>query len=530
MLTNIKEVTSDVIVDLALDTLSKNKQMIVFVNTKRSAEATAEKISIKLTKLNKISVDNKNLSLSIEKVLSNPTKQCKRLGKVVNAGVAFHHSGLNSKQRELVEDNYRAGNISIICATPTLAAGVDLPAYRVIIKDLKRYGGQWGMSKIPVLEYEQQAGRAGRPKYDKQGEAICIAQSVEEKEQIWNEYINGEPEDILSKLAVEPVLRTYLLSLIATGYVNSMFSLNAFMSKTFYAHQYKDLSRLFGIIQKMIIKLEEWEFITVENSAKQSDFVSASELLDIQDSKLSATKLGERIAELYLDPLTANHLLNCMQTAASKNYNHFSIVQMICSTLEMRPLIRARQKDFEFIEEKIVLESENFITPEPDELSDEYDEYLDSIKTAIVFNEWMEEIPEDRLLEAYNVTPGELNAKLERGDWLLYACYELCKLQGFKEVGKELFKLRVRLKNGVKIELLPLLKLKNVGRVRARKLFRNNVKDLGDVKKIDLSTLAGILGKTLALDIKKQVGQDLSHEKIVVKPNKRKGQISLNDF
>lgn len=536
MHTEISEITGDSIIDIAIDTLKKSKQMIVFVNTKRSAEATAEKIASKIIKIDEIekkisaTLDLTNLSNSIQTVLSSPTKQCKRLGAITKRGVAFHHAGLNSKQRELIEDSYRAGLISIICATPTLAAGVDLPAYRVIIRDLKRYGGQFGMTKIPVLEYSQMSGRAGRPKYDKIGEAICIAGNVEEKERIWNEYVNGEPEEILSKLAVEPVLRTYILSLIATGYVNSVSSLNEFMSKTFYAHQYQELSRLFGIIQKMISKLEEWEFISVSSGNKQDDFVSASELVDLEDSGLKATKLGERVAELYLDPLTAHHILICMQKAASKKYDDFSIIQMISSTLEMRPLLKARQKDYEAIEEKIVLEEGYFIAFTPDEFSEDYEEFLDSVKTSIVFEDWMNEITEDKLLENYNITPGELNAKLDRADWLVYASYELCKLQNFKELKKDLLKLRIRLKNGVKAELLPLLKLKNVGRVRARKMFANGIKDLGDVKKKDLSSLASLLGKKIALDVKKQVGQDLSHEKIVIKPNKRKGQISLADF
>ncbi len=72
------------------------------------------------------------------------------------------------------------------------------------------------------------------------------------------------------------------------------------------------------------------------------------------------------------------------------------------------------------------------------------------------------------------------------------------------------------------------MKLKNIGRVRARKLFFNKIKTIGDVKKAELGTLVQILGKKVALDVKEQVGQ--SFKNIKVKENKRKGQISLNDY
>src|SRR3989344_7578320 len=162
--------SSDQVVNVSIDTIELKKQALVFVNAKRSAEKVAEDISkksgLKSEALSKLSEDLKG-------VLSRPTKQCERLALCVKSGIAFHHSGLHSKQKELVEDAFREGVIKIICCTPTLAAGLDLPAYRAIIRDLKRFGPH-GMAPIPVLECLQMAGRAGRPKYDTVGDAIVI--------------------------------------------------------------------------------------------------------------------------------------------------------------------------------------------------------------------------------------------------------------------------------------------------------------------------------------------------------------------
>jgi len=146
-------------VDLAIDTIRKNKQALVFCNSKRSAEATAERIA----KLQTLKPELKKISDDILKVLSSPTRQCRRLSFCIKHGIAFHHAGLPSKQRATIEDAFRNKQIKIICCTPTLAMGISMDAFRTIIKSLKRYSSRWGYMWIPVLEYHQCAGRAGRP-------------------------------------------------------------------------------------------------------------------------------------------------------------------------------------------------------------------------------------------------------------------------------------------------------------------------------------------------------------------------------
>ena len=517
---NVDLISGDSVVDLCLDTNNLGKQAIVFVNTKKGAEACAERVASKLLVHEKASL----LASKVESVLSSPTKQCLRLGKVLRKGVAFHHSGLSSAQRRIIEEGFRLGTVRFICSTTTLGAGLDLPAFRSIIRDLKRFSPGWGSVPIPVLEYEQMAGRAGRPSFDSFGEAICVASSVEEKEFFWEEYLNGVPEDISSKLAVEPVLRTYVLSLVASGYASSCDSLMDFLSLTFYAFQYDDLSDLRHIVLQVINALEEYGF--VKTHKKNSGFFrSASES---EDFRIEATRLGLRVSELYLDPFTAFQLIEGLKNARGK-VSVFGVLQLICSSNEMRPLFNPRKKDQDLIESKLL--EDEVLGDEPSSFSDFYFEFVASVKTAIVLEAWMDEKSEDFLFDEYGVTPGELNSKVERGDWLLYSCQELSKI--VPEIKKEFLELHVvreRLKKGIKSELLPLVKLKGIGRVRARKLFNNRVRNIRDVKSIDINSLVDLVGKTVAFNIKKQVGQDLSEEKVVVKKNKRKGQFNLSDF
>jgi len=526
----IREESDDASLNICLDTVQKGKQILVFCNTKRGAESQAERTA------SKIKTENHELTLLSEEALSavsTPTKQCKRLALCLKRGVAFHHAGLHPKQRALIEDNFRGGAIKVICSTPTLAMGMDLPAFRVIIRDLKRFGegNSWGMTDIPVLEYEQMAGRAGRPGKETYGEAIVLADTKDQEEQLTEKYLHGDPEEILSKLAVEPVLRTYVLSLIASDFVSTRTGLHTFFAKTFYARQYGDTKKLNSILDSMIRKLQDWEFlegIETEKKDIKSMFRSAREL---RDEKLHATPLGRRVAELYLDPMTAHFLIDCLRKGETRTLvREFAFLQMLSSCLELRPLLRPKVKEIEEITERTTQFLDGLLTSTPTMYSDEYDEFLMTLKTALFFYDWIDEVQEDTLLDRYGITPGEIHAKLERADWLLYASEELARLLALHKLRTPLARLRVRLKQGAREELLALLQLKNIGRVRARKLFANGLKNIQSVKEAEFSTLAGLVGKQIALDVKKQVGQEISPEKVQVKPNKRKGQTSMQDY
>lgn len=518
----IKVTSDDSTVNLVLDILEKKKQAIVFNNTKQSAEKTAEEI---VDHIKNKAIELEELAEQVIHALSKPTKQCERLARCIKKGVAFHHAGLTHKQKELIEDSFRIGKIKVICSTPTLAYGLDLPAYRVILKELRRYGHH-GLTFIPVLEYLQMAGRAGRPKFDSEGEAVAVCTSEEHKQKIVEKYINGFPEDIESKLAVEPVLRTYLLSLIATNFVNSKKNIFSFFEKTFWAYQFEDLDKLKFIIEKILKLLIDWGFLISDKKEDEDDeyFKSASR---INDNNYKATLVGKRVAELYIDPLTAHEIIEALEKAKKTEVKAFSFLHVVSSTLEIRPLLKVRTKEYDEIQSEALKYYSNMLKPEPNIYDPEYEDYLNGVKTALMLNEWIEEKDEDYLLEKYSIRPGELRVKIETADWLLYAMEEISRILKMQPVIKEISKTRFRLKYGAKEELFALLKLEDIGRIRARKMFNHGIKDISDVKKADFTTLAQLIGKAAAASIKEQVGEKIPE---AIKETKRKGQMSLKKF
>lgn len=516
---SIRPETDDDTTNIALDTIKRKKQALVFLNSKRSAEASAERIG---KALGEQDIRLQELAQQILSAVTKPTKQCKRLAYCVRRATAFHHSGLTSKQRHLVEDAFRDGRIKTISATPTLAAGVDTPAFRTIIRDIKRYTGA-GMQDIPVLEYHQMAGRSGRPDYgDDYGEAILVSKTEKEAERVTEKYIHGDPEAIYSKVSSQPVLRTYCLSLVASEFVENTQELQEFFAGTFFAHQYGDAAAIKSKINETIELLREWGFLQGEAN-QADDFTSAAELVT-SDEELKATRLGRRVSELYIDPLSAHELIDGMYSASRSKPAFFAWLHLLCATAEARPLLRVKAADYEPLHEYLE-QAPDLLVKEPSIYDPSYEQYLEAVKTARMLEAWANEEDEETLLEDYNVRPGELRRRLDIADWLAYSASELARILKFHHHISPLQKTRQRLKYGAKEELLPLLKFRNIGRVRARTLYRNKIRSAGDIKEADATTLTELLGPKTAKKLKKQVGQDIDVDE--PSPKKRKGQLSL---
>lgn len=235
---------------LVLDTINTGGQTLIFVNSRASAQKEARELSKHIRRISqrqeneniKSKLDNwEDISKSIGSV-SEGTTMGKALVESVSKGVGFHHAGLSSRQRKIVEDSFRNGDLAALVATPTLAQGVNLPSRRVVIRDYRRWNSSAGGSMpIRTIEVRQMLGRAGRPGYDPHGEGVILAKSLDEEQFIVDRYLLGDIEPITSKLAnpnssiaeEDPALLTHLLALIATGGLNDRFALGLFLSQTF---------------------------------------------------------------------------------------------------------------------------------------------------------------------------------------------------------------------------------------------------------------------------------------------------------
>jgi helicase len=476
---------------LATDTVREGGQVLVFVSTRKSTQTSAELLA-KHTKEFLSAAEAEALSEvadEIERALGEPTRTCRLLAECVRKGSAFHHAGLHHEQRKTVEDAFRKNLIKTICATPTLAAGVNLPSRRVIVRDYRRYAQPYGSVFIPVLEFHQMCGRAGRPQYDEYGEAVLIARGKEEVEELFDGFILAKPERITSKLATEPALRTHVLASIAAGYVNDEGGMMEFMKNTFFAYQ-QGTRGVKWVIEQVL------------------DFLKREEMIVQRDGLLIATPFGERVSKLYIDPLSAVDLREGLRGVASSKPSELGLLHLISRTPDMGTLY-LRGREHEEMEEVYLKHADELLIPVPDPEEDPegFEGFLAELKTAEMLRAWIGEAREESIHERFGVGAGDIRRIADTAEWLLYAAHELASLFKTRKALGPLRKLRTRMRYGVKEELLELVQLRGIGRVRARSLFRSGYRKLKDLERADEVDLARVpyIGAETARGIKKHL-------------------------
>ena len=505
--------------DIALDVVSKGGQALVFSETRRSAVEMGRKAALAM-KGQAQRPEQRSLDAISNRILSTgeKTRLSEALAGQVLTGAAFHHAGLSGIHRGIVEDSFREGRVKILAATPTLAAGVNLPARTVVISSYERYESGFGRYPISVLEYKQFCGRAGRPKYDKFGESVLIARNHDEAEWLMENYVLAQPEKLWSKLAVEKVLRPHVLSTIAAGYAHTEEGLYEFFARTLYAHQYGP----------RMIKTKIGDILR---------FLCKEEMVMMEGKDLSASRFGKRVSELYVDPESAVIIRDGLYNRATK-LTDFSIIHLITKTPDLAPRPRPRGREFESLGLLATQHSEEFTFPIPEQFEDPvaYDEFLGELKAAQVMEDWMDEKTEDEILEARKVEPGDLLRLVQGSEWLVTATQELAKLFGHKDLLAPLEMLKVRVAKGVMPELVKLVSLEGVGRVRARMLYRAGLKTVEDIKERSLTELTAIptIGPSLAKKIKEQAGGLIKAEEWEnakkAKPSDVQQQVRLTEY
>ena len=462
-------------VDLGLDSLNNGGQAILFAETRTRSVSLATKASEAVSKT--LNNEEKEVLEKIsQKVLDDNehTELVKTLANLIKNGVAFHHAGLNPNCRDLIESEFRNKRIKILASTPTLAAGVNLPARRVVIANVSRYDAKYGANKpISILEYKQLCGRAGRPQYDKYGEAIIVANS--NSDEIFDYYINGTPEPISSKLTGDKALRIHLLSFVSTNPGIKGDDIVEFFSKTLSGSQER----------KTTIKFH------IQISLR---YLESEELVKQKGNRYIATEFGKKTSTLYIDPLTAVLFRKSLELITTKGHV-LGLLHLITISEDFFPKFSLRNKDYEFVGTLI----ENYA----DQLIEPISEY-DCNRSLLAIHAWINESSEIFLSDNFGIESGDMHRMVETADWLIHALYEIAKLEKKDEILTEVDSLRSRITYGIKEELVDLVQVKGIGRVRARILFKNGIKTREDLSSTSVEKLAKIdkIGPIVAENIK----------------------------
>ncbi|MDA4124302.1 MAG: DEAD/DEAH box helicase [Thaumarchaeota archaeon] len=479
-------------IDVAMDTLRGGGQALVFANTRRRAVSLATKAA-EVTQRQLSEQEKKAVSEASRRILTSgeETSLSRLLAEVVAKGAAFHHAGLDTEHRRIVEEYYRARAIKLLAATPTLAAGVNLPARRVVVADMTRYDVErGGNAEISVLDYRQMAGRAGRPQYDDHGETVIIPAPSQPSAQVLEHYSKAPPEPIESRLADESAMRFHTLATIATSMG---------LSK-------KDLDSLF---RGTLLSMQVGEEKVGRYTEKALGYLLAERLAESHGDLFYATDFGKRVSMLYIDPVTGVIFREAIRRAEPGRDYTAGLLHLIARCPDYEPKFPLRSKDYEqamaFLEEHA---QEMMEKPTPRAFSD-YDQTLQEMRTVMALHGWIDEWREEQLLSRLGVEPGDMHRAVDNAEWLLHALGELSKLFKRPEMVAQSELLRRRVESGVSAELVELTTLQGVGRVRARALYTAGFRTLEDIVEAPAEKLALVekVGTAVARRIKEQAAR-----------------------
>ena len=396
---------TEVTAALVADTVADGGQCLAFVRSRTEAVALAERLAEDdLAEAMGIEPAAEAAADAVAEV--DGTVTGRQLADCLRSGVAFHHAGLRSGHRSVVESAFRDRNAACICATPTLAAGVNVPARRVVVRDQKRYAGS-AMEWLPTLEVHQMCGRAGRPGLDPHGEAVLVGDADTEAELV-ERYVEGEPEAVESTLADPASLRTHVLSAIATGFAETEEEILGVFEGTFYARA----AGAGGLADAVAVAVDDLVAAGMVRREAGGD-----------EYRLAATPVGETTSKQYVRPETGERIVSGLRTAAGMSTaTTLTVLEVICDTPDMQDTYLGNQERAEIY---------RFARGKADELTtamhetDDFEEWLESVKTARILDEWIGGATVEELVESYRIGPGDLDSRIERAEWLLSAAEAL---------------------------------------------------------------------------------------------------------
>lgn len=475
---------NDVIVKIVEKAIEDNSQALSFVSTRRFTESLATYVAKKIDKKTRKEQKQKFKQVA-DKLLevpkkkgSLPTTTCLKLAEAAEKGVVFHHAGLFNEQKEIIEDEFRKGNILMITATPSLMYGVNLPSKYVVIRDHTRWTSN-GPASIPVFDYEQMSGRAGRPQYDDVGYSYLVAKTMDEAFDLEARYVNGEIELTNSKLIDnKDAIYKQIIAQIASSLSKNLDDLNDFFGKTLYGFQMKNNPSMSMFAQDSL----NWELESALEFLLQNGIIRAT------PEGLKTTDFGNLIAKSNYAVETAVKIKEYVSTM--EKLNPAEMIYALAETPDL-PLISFKgRKSKDPVRDKLSecgLFAVDIGNPEA---------------TAVSLIEWIDERNEYEIENAYNVYSASTRRSAYEASRLVKFAKNTLEVLGNYSNLKDMDYLSARLYYGVKEDIIPLVVgVKRLGRKRARLLMKTFGDNLSEASEKDLQKVEGI-GPKLAGKVK----------------------------
>ncbi|XP_014734478.1 PREDICTED: helicase POLQ-like isoform X2 [Sturnus vulgaris] len=477
---NLEKADPDHIIALVTEVIPKYS-CLIFCPTKKSCENVASLVCKYLKKEFRAHREKEKQDLIKNlKSIGNGTV-CPVLKQTIPFGIAYHHSGLTNDERKSIEETYCAGVLCLLACTATLAAGVNLPARRVILRS--PYVGNDFMKKN---QYKQMIGRAGRAGIDSAGESILIVQ--EKDKHLVQDLVHSPLENCYSNLLLELTkgMQSLLLSLVGLKIAVTHEEVDNFMCCT-----------LLGVQQQLLPKEKSLSEVVKDGLENLIEKGLLKGKISEQDhnskSSLTITPLGKATYKGSIDLAYCNLLyrdlkkgLEGLVLQSNLHLLYLSTPYDMTSTCSPDWMIYFRQfNQLSAAERKvadIVGVPESFITKKASgqAIKKNVDNaVVNRLYLTFVLYSLLKETNIWSVSERFNMSRGYvqnlLSSAASFASCLLHFCEELEEFWVYKALLTELTK---QLTYCVKTELIPLMEVAGVLEARAKQLYNAGYKTL----------------------------------------------------
>jgi len=501
----------DALVEYLVD---KGEQVLIFLSTREDTVTTAERLATKVLTLPPVSKAIGALD-DLEGTGARDT-----LKEVLRGGIAFHNADLLVEERLLVERFFREGAIRVVCATSTLAMGVNMPAKTAIVADIWKWVQDERTQRrvrkpILVAEYKNASGRAGRyTLQDNFGRSVLIAKTEFDYDSYWAKYIVGQLERVVSQFGEQP-LDLQVLDLVASRICQKTEEVVRFLLKTFVGHQKWTLETT---RQEISDKIRD----SIERN------VQAQTIVRMEDGILTATEQGRVCASKRISLETLEYLREWLERVEA-----IDELEVIYAAAQTKELARAsfRMSTPEFHSDKYIeclhqIETErpvsSFITdgiPSHQQALG-YDKTR-KLKMALTAYYWIQGRQLRELEEAFQEKAGPIRRlTAENLSWIVDAMADLAvAMRRPREFVKQLEVIVDRLVYGVPKEALFMAKLRvrGINRSEMMQLLKHGYNSSDKILDADISAFDGVTSRTRANrlrdELRKHIKDTLERQK-----------------
>ncbi|KAK5663458.1 hypothetical protein OQA88_3887 [Cercophora sp. LCS_1] len=527
-----KETVINSVVALANETVRAGYGALVFSGSRAGCEADALHISRVLPGFEDSPPDIREKRADLLGELRSLSSGLDpKLEQTIPSGVAFHHAGLTTEERELIAAAYDAGTLKVCVATCSLAAGINLPARRVIL-----HGARMGRDLVGPAMLRQMRGRAGRKGKDEVGETyLCCRQNdLEDVVDLMNADLPRVSSCLISD---KRRIQRAMLEVIAIRLATSRESLDDYISKTMLSHT-TEPDTIRHNVDRSLEDLEKMGFITVDNF-----------------SNFQATKLGRAIVASSLDPedgvFIHSEFKKALQAFALDGEMHvlyvFTPVQdlngvavnwrVFSEEIDRLDQSGLRVMGFLGIKPAVIIKmvrggTMRESTPEEKETARRYYRFY----LALQLRDLCNEMPVHRVARKYDTPRGSIQTLAQTCEGFAAGMIKFCESMDWGAMAAALDHFSDRLKAGARSDLLALAKITFVKSRTARIFWDNGFKTVAAVANADPNELLPILLQAQPNKVRLEVKDEhkyreklLAKAKIIADSANRLWQIEMRE-